>query len=576
MPEDKELTGYPSIDKPWLKYYSETAIHAKMPECSAYDYIVDINQKRLDKPALNYFGKRTTYREMIRQIDRCASALKACGVKRGEIISVSLPNTPEAVYLFYAISKLGAIANMIDPRSSSDGIAAYINETNSTRLFAVDLIAGKIKEIETKTHLEQIITVSPGNSLPAHLRALLSIKNRLSGFKNTYTEWNEFMHNASHCTADAPKLEGLSNEAVMIVHTGGTTGSPKGVLISNRNINAIPFQSLQFPTDLQSKHIWLDIMPPFIAYGIGSGLHFPLAIGQEVVLIPAFKPEELDKLILKYKPNHITGVPSHWHYLINSKRLANKDLSFLITCCVGGDTTSSNLEIAANEFLSAHHCSYKIAKGYGMTEVNGSIGRTTNDNNPIGSVGIPFAHSIVKVCDPETGKELEYNEVGEIYLSGPSVMLGYYNNLEETKRIKIQDENGDCWIKSGDLGYMTEDGNIFINDRIKRMIVRHDGFKVFPSMIENAVSSHAAVEQCCAIGIADNAHNQGKVPSVYVMLTSAFRGRERQIEQELVALCQKELPEYAQPVEWHFRENLPLTSIGKIDYRALEEKAREN
>ena len=210
-----------------------------------------------------------------------------------------------------------------------------------------------------------------------------------------------------------------------------------------------------------------------------------------------------------------------------------------------------------------------------MTEVNGSIGRTTNENNPIGSVGIPFAHSIVKICDPATGKELEYNEVGEIYMSGPSVMLGYYNNPEETHRIKILDEDGNYWIKSGDLGYMTEDGNIYVNDRIKRMIVRHDGFKVFPSMIENAISRHAAVEQGCAVGIADKAHNQGKLPAVYVMLDPSFRGKENQIEQELVAFCQNEIPEYAQPVEWHFCQSLPLTPIGKIDYRALEEMAKE-
>ena len=228
------------------------------------------------------------------------------------------------------------------------------------------------------------------------------------------------------------------------------------------------------------------------------------------------------------------------------------------------------LEEAANQFLAAHNGKYKIVKGYGMTEVNGSIGRTLNNNNPIGSVGVPFAHSSVKICDPETGDELKYNEVGEIYMSGPSVMLGYYNKPEETVKIKVQDKNDVFWIKSGDLGYMTEDGNLFIKGRIKRMIIRHDGFKVFPSVVEDVVSNNFAIEQCCVVGTADTSHSQGSLPVVYAVLKQTYKGKENQVKTELESLCRKELPEYAQPAEWYFVSSLPLTPIGKIDYRALE------
>ena len=411
--------------------------------------------------------------------------------------------------------------------------------------------------------------VSPHNSLPTYLKVLVAVKKLFEHKQREYLSWDEFINTAEK-KIEYSEEDDLSDVPVLIVHTGGTTGTPKGVVLSNGNINAIPFQSLQFPTDLQSKHVWLDIMPPFIAYGIGSGLHFPLAIGQEVVLIPAFKPEELDRLILKYRPNHFAGTPSHWNSLIHSKKIAKCDLSFLITCCVGGDNMDSQLEIAANKFLAEHNCRYKIAKGYGMTEVNGSIGRTTNENNPIGSVGIPFAHSVVKICNSETGEELKYNEVGEIYMSGPSVMLGYYNNEKNTADIKVVDSEGKYWIKSGDLGYMDEDGNIFIKGRIKRIIIRHDGFKAFPITIENAISKHPSVETCCVVGKPDLVNNYGQVPIAFVVLNE--KKVIAKVESELKEICRKELPEYAQPEGWQFIDKLPLTSIGKVDYRMLEKR----
>ena len=571
--ENKNLTGYPSIDKPWLKYYPEKTKNAQLKECSAYEYLLSLVRVRPNKTALNYFGKKFSYREMFFKIDQCASALKACGVKEGEIISVSLPNIPEMVYLFYAISKVGAIANMIDPRTSSDGIAEYISETSSTKLFVIDVIADKISEILAKTKLETVVAVSPGNSMPLYIKTLLNAKNGISRKKCAFTDWNSFIKTSSLFPKKLRSIKNASKKPVLIVHTGGTTGTPKGVLLSNRNINAILLQSVYFPADLQSKHIWLDIMPPFIAYGIAMGLHVPLAVGMEVVLIPAFKPEEFDKLLLKYRPNHITGVPSHWNNIVTSKRLKNKDLSFLISCAVGGDTMNEELEKAANAYLKEHGCAYEISKGYGMTEVCGSIGRNIIENNVIGTVGVPFAHSVVKICDPKTGKELKYNEVGEIYMTGPSVMIGYYNNQAETEKIKIRDEKGVYWIKSGDLGLMTEDGNIFIKGRIKRMIIRHDGFKVFPSMIEKVINSCSKIESSCAVGTADPDHIQGKLPIVYAVL--ANNANKSTVKAELRKLCENELPEYAQPVDFRFIDFMPLTPIGKVDYRALEKMAEE-
>lgn len=571
MNKTKKLAGFPSIDKPWLKYYPEEAIHAKLEEVSAYEFIYSRNKTRLQKNALNYFGRTISFEEMFSNVNICANALKNHGAKKGDIISISLPNTPEAVYLFYAISKIGAVANMIDPRSSVENIADYINEVGSKLLFIVDVAAAKAAKVIDKTNIQEVITVSPADSLPAVLRLGYKLKNASKNEDFHYMRWTQFIGDGNESSHTENEIESnASEDPVLIVHTGGTTGTPKSVVLSNKSVNSIAFQSMLFPTDLQSKHKWLNIMPPFIAYGIGTGLHFPLAVGMEDILVPAFKPEEFDKLLLKYKPNHLSGVPSHWNNIINSKRLRNKDLSFLISCAVGGDTMDKNLEENSNRFLKEHGCKYQITKGYGMTEVNGSIGRTTNENNIIGSVGIPMVHSMVKICDPDTGEELSYNQHGEIYMSGPSVMIGYLNKEAETAAIKIKDANGTEWIRSGDIGYMDPDGNIFIVDRIKRMIVRHDGFKVFPSMIENVILKCITVKACCVIGAQDKSQSQGQLPLAYIVLHENNDDSNSAVLKELSALCNTELPEYAQPIAYRFVPALPLTPIGKVDYRALE------
>lgn len=574
-----DLTGVPSIDKPWLKYYSDEAITSVLPSVNAYDFLYEKNKKHLGRIALNYFGRKITFEEMFKNIDITAKALLKYGVKKGDIVSVSLPNTPEAVYLFYALSKIGAIANMIDPRTSVKGIEDYINEVNSKLLIIIDVAVPKVLNVKNTTRVENVITVSPADSLPLVMNLGFRAKSFVENFKSKdstakktdFICWKKFFEKGKEVKEIKNEyVENASKLPVMIVHTGGTTGAPKGVMLSNENINAMAFQSMLFPTDLQREHKWLDIMPPFIAYGIGTGLHFPLAVGMETILIPQFKPEEFDSLLLKYRPNHISGVPSHWNNIITSKKLKDVDLSFLITCAVGGDSMDKNLEIAANEFLKEHGCKYKITKGYGMTEVNGSIGRTTNENNIIGSVGIPFVKSTVAICNPETGEELGYEQNGEICMTGPSVMLGYYNKPEETALVKKQKEDGKEWIHSGDIGYMDKDGNLFIIDRIKRLIVRHDGFKIFPSAIEKVIQSHPKVKMCKVVGMPDVDNIQGELPCAYIVVDSTETLDYEELEKEIFLLCEKSLPEYSQPNLIRYKDVMPLTPVGKVDTLSLK------
>ena len=571
-------TGYPSIDKPWLKYYTEDQINTEMPKMSIYRYMYEQNKKYLGRTALSYFGRKIMFNELFEKIEETSKALKAMGVKENEIITVSMPNTPEAVYLLYAISKIGAIANMVDPRTSAEGIEKYIEEVGSDKVIIIDSYYNKVKPLLDSGKLSKVVAVSPAESLPTVLNLGLKAKGYIEQLKDASKKieyddktknWQQFISNGKNYTG-VTETEFIENRPVVIEHTGGTTGVPKGVLLSNENINSVALQSVLTGIDMQREHTWLDIMPTFIAYGVGMGLHLPLTIGMETILIPQFDAQKFDQLLAKHKPVHMVGVPSYWGTIIKSKKLAKKDLSYMIAPTVGGDSMNTILEQEANEFLKKHNCSSKIVKGYGMTEVTGGVAGTVDANNEIGSVGIPFVKQNISIFEPDSEEELGYNQQGEICITGPNTMIGYFDNPEATDAILRVHSDGQLWIHTGDIGYMTENGNIYIVDRLKRMLIRYDGFKVFPSMIEKVISQHDAVEACKVVSIADEEHRQGKLPKAHIVLKEEYKENELEIRSQIKQLCSEQLPEYCQPVDYKFRENLPLTSIGKVDYLALE------
>lgn len=574
--------GYPSIDKVWLKYYTEDAIKSSIPKMSVYDYLKQCNLNYESNIALSYFGKKITFEELFLHIDDTAYSLKKLGLKKGDIITISLPNIPEAVYLFYACSKIGVIANMVDPRTSSDGIKKYIDEVNSKYVVIVDMYLDKVSNLIGEGCVEKIIAVSPAESLPLGLNIGYKVKEFVENIKNNSKKikyddkiisWQTFYKkNDNTLNLDSVYEE---NMPLVIEHTGGTTGIPKGVVLSNENINSVALQSVLTKIDMKREHNWLDIMPTFIAYGVGMGLHLPLTIGMETILIPQFDPKKFDELIYKHKPVHMVGVPSYWGTIIKSKKLANKDLSYMIAPTVGGDAMDRTLEKESNEFLKKHNCSSKITKGYGMTEVCGGVAGTVDENNEIGSVGIPFVKTTISIFDPVTGEELGYNEHGEVCITGPNRMLGYFKNEQATKDVLRVHSDGTVWVHSGDIGYITPNGNLFIVDRMKRMMIRYDGFKIFPSLIESVIATHHAVDVCKVVPIDDIEHRQGKLPKAHIVLKEEYKENQDSIVEEIKQLCLEQLPEYCQPKEYKIRDDMPLTSVGKIDFLSLENEDKE-
>lgn len=558
-------------DRPWLKYYSDDVINTELPHNTIYGYLKEKNRTGLCRVALDYFGNTYTYEQVISQIDKCADSLYSFGIRKGDIVSICMPTTPEFVFLFYALSKIGAISSMIDPRKSPKEIEEYVEEVHSKLLFCIDAIDEKLIDVNRLECLEKIILLTPYESFKAPFRQMLKLKDRIGKKVNKLNKvisW-ELFKKYNREKAVACKYE--ADYPVTIVRTGGTTGKSKGVVLSNDNINCGAFQCEYCGLDFSDKGTWLDIMPPFIVYGVGNGLHLPLSMGMKVILMPKFEPTQFDRILLKYKPNYMAGVPSHWGYIVNSKLLINADLSFIKTPIVGGDKMDYSLEKQVNEFLANHNCKVKIIKGYGMSEVDAAVCVcTSNDNNKLKSVGIPLSHSIVEIVNPETDEVLGSNETGEIRITGPNVMLGYYKNEAETQQVMKKSKDGIIWVYSGDMGYLDEDGVLFVLGRYKEMIIRPDGFKVYPSSIEEVILKNKYVSECKVVGVRDNSESQGELPKAFIILKEGMTDIDFK-KNDIKKLCENELAEYSLPIDYVVLDAFPTTAIGKINTLTLKE-----
>ena len=560
---------YASQAKPWLKYYDQKFIDQTLPALSAFEYVCQRSKNHLNDTALEYYGRKFTYADLIVNVKKTAAALRGAGVKKGDIITVVSIMTPEIIALFYAADMIGATLNLVDPRYSVEGIHEYIEEVDSHLLVCLNVVYERCRQAAKRTNVEKVIVLSPADSLPP----VMAVGYKLTTpDKNKYASnvirWKQFIKGGEGQSTAAEPYD--PDHACVVVHTGGTTGSPKGVMLTDDCFNGIALQFQAYPKLFHRGQKLMNVMPPFIAYGFACGIHLPLVLGFTVIIIPNLDPAKLGSLVLKHKPEHMFGVPTHYQQLASDPKLRDKDLSFIINYAAGGDSLSRGAEQTVNDFLAAHGARYPIAKGYGMTEVSSAATVAAGLDNKPGSVGIPMVNTVVAAFEPGTDQELPIGQRGELCISGPCLMKGYYNKPEETAILLRRHPDGRVWAHTGDMGYLDEDGFVYLDSRIKRMIIRHDGFKVFPSMIENVVSRHPAVHQCSVVGCADKDHTQGRLPFVYIVLKSDTTAKKKQVIRELERMCAEELPEYVQPVAYKFISSMPMTPVGKVDYRQLE------
>ena len=558
-------------NEPWLEYYSREERRIKFTNKSIYEFMRENVGDDLSYFAFNYFENRITYDEFLKNIDKVASSLREYGVKKGDIITICMPNMPEAIYIFYACNKIGAVSDIIHPLSSSEQIKFYLNESKSSYLFLVDFNYEKVCQIIDDTIVHKVILASPSLSMPR----FLSIGYRLTrGAKimkpddddEKYVTWREFIEEGLS-KADNYQATVKSGDLALILHSGGTTGSPKGIMISNYSFNAIAQQGAVNVIDVRPKDKIVTILPIFHGFGLGICVHTPLCLRVEVILMPEYDANRFYKIWKKDKPHVILGVPTLWEGMMSNKKFRNVDMSQLKYIISGGDYLRIPQEMKINRFLHQHGAKVNILKGYGMTESVAATCFTFPGTNEPGSIGIPMVGNTYKICDPETGKELPIGEEGEICVNGPTLMMGYLNNPKETKKILRRHIDGKRWLHTGDIGYISPNGVVYYTQRLKRMIVV-SGFNVYPAVIEEVISKHPDVDKVCVIGIPHP--YKMHVPKAIIVLKKDTD--QKKVLRDLKELCSKELSVYSIPKEFEFRDSLPKTLYGKVDYKLLEKE----
>jgi len=561
-----------TIRAPWLRSYDRVPATLTYSQRTMANEVYHIAEMFPDHIAYSFMGKKTTYREAVRQMEICAKALRALGIEEGEKITVCLPNCPQAVTIFYAINRIGAIANMIHPLSGEKEIEFYLKDSQSVLAITLDQFYGKFAAIRKNVPSLRHLLIA---RIPDALSPVMKIGFALTKGRKIpaiakdadIIYWKDFMKGSAAFPGDPSRMR-RAEDAAVVLYSGGTTGVTKGILLSNYNFNALGAQIVATNPMFVPGDKMLAIMPMFHGFGLGVSIHSMLVNGGHCVLVPQFTPRTYARLLGKHKPNFIAGVPTLVEALLRLDGLEKLDLSCLKGMFSGGDTLSVELKKRVDAFLKAHKATIEVREGYGTTECVTASCLTPCHTFREGSIGVPFPDTFYKIVRPGSQTEVPYGEEGEICLTGPTLMLGYVNHPEETANTLQVHADGRVWLHTGDLGMMDEDGFIYFRQRMKRMIIT-SGYNVYPSQVENVLDAHESVHLSCVIGVKDPYRMQRV--KAFVVLKSGYLPTE-ETRQALADHCARYMARYAVPREIEFREELPKTLVGKVAYRKLEEE----
>ena len=537
-------------------------------EGGMYDAVYEASCKWPHNTALEYFDTQITYKELIKKINRVAASLKALGAEKGERITICMPNTPEAIYMFYAINEIGAVANMIHPLSSEKEIEDYLNQSGSKIMLCVDISYPKVEAIIKNTKLEQVVVVSPTRSIDFIVRVIYKLtkgrKNHIKKSQHIIT-WDKFMSRANRYVGNPHARVNAKDEAV-IMYSGGTTGKPKGIILTNLNFNAQALGAKYLVPELfKPEYSFMAFLPNFHAFGLGCCIHMPLYFGARTFLIPQFNPKKFKSYIKKYKVDILVGVPTVFEYLtkIKFKKDDLKNVKFVVS---GGDMISLTSKQIINDFLREHGSKAVIENGYGLTEASGGFifsPKAVAEEPDV--IGYPIPDNEVVIMNLKTKKPAELGEDGEILVRGLSVMKGYLGKPKETAEAFIKIGNKK-YLRTGDIGYADERGVIHFRSRLKRMIVSN-GYNIYPANIEDVTLKCKDVSACAVVGREDKLRGE----KVVVFVVPKEDASERAIRKELTSIYKKYLARYEAPREIHFIKELPKTKLAKVDFKALEQ-----
>lgn len=562
------------IKTPWLSGYGNVKPNIDYPELTMCEQIFEAAKKNPEKTALSFMGRNISYKLLTKMIDKTARAFAAAGVCKGDYVTICMPNIPQTVYCFYALNMIGAVASMIHPLSAEGEIRYYLDEVKGNVIVTLDQFVPKVMEVHKEYKLRKIIVadiadeLSPVKSLAYKLTS--GRKNPKPVYNDCVVKWTDFI-SAGDNVNDYYKTKPGIHETAVILFSGGTTGVSKGIELSSFNFNALAYQTDEMSRCDVGNCSMLAAMPMFHGFGLGVCIHTMLANGGTSILVPRFNVEDYAKLIKKCRPNLIAGVPTLFEAIANSTYLDGVKLDCLVGVFSGGDSLAPDLKKKIDVFLKNHGASVKVREGYGTTECVTASCLAPYFNEKEGSIGLPFPDTYYKICELGTTFEVPYGQLGEICISGPTVMKGYLNHEEETANTLETHEDGNIWLRTGDLGYMDSDGFVFFKQRIKRMIIT-SGYNVYPSQIESIFNSHPSVLLSCVIGVPD----QRKIQKVkaYVILNQGYQATD-ELKSELFEHCKKHIAKYAMPYDIEFKDDFPKTKVGKIAYSELEKEAIE-
>lgn len=564
-------------ERPWLKYYEEEGIPANIeyPDCSMVDMVMQSAEKWPDNVAISYYGHKVTYKNFVKKIEKVARALKNYGVKEGDRITICMPNTPEGILMVYAVNMVGAVCNMVHPLSSEKELEYYIKVADSKYVLVIDAVFDKIYRLRDTAQLERIIVVRPSDGLgflKKKLYTTLHVKKvRLPSNDSRVVLWEDFIANSYFYQGNIHEERG-ANDLAIIMYSGGTTGAPKAVMLSNLNINAESICDGTVIRQIVPGATVLSILPLFHCFGLGVCIHTPLCKGMGCILIPAFSHKQFADIIKKNEPNFIVGVPTLFEALVNTK-LKSDDLKSVTAVICGGDALNQTLRDKINNYLEDHGSSAKIRVGYGLTEGSGAVCLSPENSFSDGIIGAPMPDTSFKIVKKDTFDQLHVGEEGEICISGPLVMMGYLGDDAETAQALRLHDDGKIWLHTGDLGYQSDDGLIYFAQRLKRMIIS-SGYNIYPTHLESIINSHEGVLTSTVIGI-DHPY-KGQVPKAFIVLKEGYKPGKK-IEKEIRELLERNVPIYALPTAYEFRDKLPTTLVGKVAFKKLEaeEKAKK-
>ena len=553
------------MNRPWLAHYGSVPHHLDYPQGSMSDAVFSAAEKYPRQQALAFMGKGISYAQLAEEIRKTAAAFQRIGVKKGDRVTLCLPNIPQAVYSLYALNELGAVVSLIHPLSAEQEIVFYLREAESTVLVGLHQFYDKLEAVQRQYPLHQLIITDIDDALSGLKKwgYRLAVKRKFPALRNGL-RWAEFTEGAQNYRKQPMKAE----DGAVILFSGGTTGTAKGVLLSNLNFNAGALQTAAMAARPIAGQRILAAMPVFHGFGLGVCVHTALVNGAGSILVPRFNVKEYANLIKKEKPNYIAGVPTLYEALTRTDYLDHADLSCLLGVFSGGDSLSVELKKKMDSFLAARGATVRIREGYGTTECVTASCLTPDHEEREGSIGLPYPDMDYCICKVGTTEELPCGEEGEICLKGPSVMVEYLGHPEETAEALRLHADGERWLHTGDLGVMDADGFLYFRQRLKRIIVT-SGYNVYPSQIENILDGHPKVQLSCVIGVPD-AYRVHRVKA-FVVPKNGVEPTEA-LRQELLEHCRQYIAKYACPRELEFRTELPKTLVGKVAYKKLEEE----